>query len=272
MPEIAILVVLVLVVLVVPPLRRAVLSLIGLLAIVAVGSAAFAAAIWGLYQSKPWLTRYQAGVVQETDPSSPPLAPAREDEKKGVTATPETELASSLAGEDEQSLEDERQRAAEEKLRIEIMAARARVILEEDRKLAAQAAAYPLPEGLSETVGDIVAIRIPAWRDQGLASTQKKSIRTWLKSLGLGSDETANIVTAKAWGSLYDMWVGENPGVVPKSPAAGDSGLTFKPPEPKPSPASHPAISAQSESAQGPSPFVLRSQPNREADQSSTGR
>ena len=192
------------------PLRRTVLSLLGLFAIIGAGSAVFAAVIWGIYQAKPWMKIELPAAMQE--------APESGKESAELNATAEADLTAALAAEDAQRLEDEKQRLEDEKLRISILAARARVVLEEDRKLAAQATSYPLPPGVGEMLGDLMAIRIPAWRDKQVAAVQKESIRAWLHSIGLAPEETASIVTAKAWGSLYDLWVAENPGVVPPTP------------------------------------------------------
>jgi hypothetical protein len=244
-----------LVVIAVPRLRRAVLSLLGLFAIIAVGSAVFSGVIWGLYESKPWLTADVPSLVQEE--------PATEDADKGSIATAEEDLESALAGEEAQRLEDEQQRLEEERLRIEIMVARARVILEEDRKLAAQAASFPLPDGVGETLGDIMAIRIPAWRDKAVAEAQKESIRSWLKSIGLTAEETASIVTAKAWGALYDIWVAENPDVALPSPQVSDTQVASTPSEPESLPDQE-SPSPQSEPAPAPPPFVGQILPRRE--------
>ena len=207
MLEIAVGIAVVLLIAVVPPLRRTVLSVLGLFAIIGAGSAVFAAVIWGIYQSKPWLSLDAPSAVQE--------APKPADESPESIATREADLTAALDAEDAQRLAEEQQRLEEEKLRISILAARARVVLEEDRKLAAQATSFPLPAGVGDMLDDLMAIRIPAWRDKQLAANQKELIRTWLHSIGLFPEETGSIVTAKAWGSLYDMWVAENPGVAP---------------------------------------------------------
>jgi hypothetical protein len=231
----------------VPQLRRPVLSLLGLLAIIAAGSAVFATVIWALYESKPWLIPDDRGVAQETAPSR---LPPSEGDSRGSIATAEEDLAAALAGEEAERLDEERQHLEEKKLHRALQAAKARVVLEEDRKLAAQATAYPLPVGVGETLGDIMAIRIPAWRDEKVELAQKESIRAWLQSIGLNAKETANIVTAKAWGSLYDMWVAENPTVAHPSPQAGASEVASTAPEPAPT--SDPVLSAETQTSEEP--------------------
>jgi hypothetical protein len=239
-----------------PWTRRAALSLLGLLAIVVVGSTLFAALIWALYESKTWLIAEDPGIVQQA-----PLS-GQEDLKEAPPPEPDGGDAIQDAEEDLQFAlaSEEAQRLDEARRRIAVLAARARVILEEDRKLAAQAIAYPLPAGVSDRLADIMAIRIPAWRNKGVAAAQKESIRAWLQSIGLDVDETARIVTAKAWGALYDIWVVENPGVATPSPRAG---------EPESLPAGEPPVGRDepppSESAQEPPSFVSQVPPSRQA-------
>jgi len=233
MPGIAIAVVVAVVLLVVavPRVRRAFYSLLGLFAIITLGAAIFGALVWGLYEAKPWLTERSSVAVKET-PEATTSPPPLED-GDDLAGTAEADLASELAEEEAERLDAEQQRLAEQKLHKALLVAKARVILEEDRKLADQATAYPLPAGARDLVGDIMAIRIPAWRDKAVQSAQKESIRKWLASLGLEADETAGIVTAKAWGSLYDLWVAENPDAVPKA-SSGQPQVTATSAEPEP--------------------------------------
>ena len=252
----------VLLIIAVPQLRRAALSLLALFAIIAFGSAAFAGVIWALYESKPWLVPDDRGVAQKTS------TPAQKAAEESI-GTAEADLASALADEEEQHVNDERQRLEEERLRIEITAARARVVLEEDRQLAAQAAAFPLPAGVGDELGDIMAIRIPAWRDKEVAVAQKESIRTWLQSIGLAAEETASIVTAKAWGSLYDMWVAENPDAAPPGSQVGEaeegeSTLSDARPSAEGEPLADQEPSPTSELANEPPPFVGQIPPRRQ--------
>lgn len=204
--EITILVAAVLVVLAVPSLRRAVLSFIGLVAIIVAGSAIVAVVVWGLYQAKPWLTPDAPVVAEEVE------AP----DGKGLISgeVEEADITSAIASEEAQRRKEEQQRLEVAQARIVTLAARARLILEEDRILAEQAAAYPLPSGLELRLGNIVAIRIPAWRDGDVAVRQQEAIRAWLHSIGLTDEETLSITTAKAWGGLHDMWVAETTGVL----------------------------------------------------------
>jgi hypothetical protein len=254
MPGIAIAVVVAVVLLVVavPQARRAVFSLLGLFAIITLGSAIFGALVWGLYEAKPWLTERSSVVVREEAPESATSAPS--EDVDDLAGTAEADLASALAEEEAERLDAAQQRLAEQKLHKALLVAKARVIMEEDRKLAAQATAYPLPAGARDLVGDIMAIRIPAWRDKAVQSAQKQSIRKWLTSLGLEADETAGIVTAKAWGSLYDLWIAENPDAAPKA-SSGPPPVTTTSTEPEPASgeseaaAPEPAPSAPSEAA-----------------------
>ena len=253
MPRIAIAVVVAVVLLVVavPQARRAVFSLLGLLAITTLGSAIFGTLVWGLYEAKPWLTERSSVAVKDIPESA--TSPPSED-VDDLAGTAEADLASALAEEEAERLDAAQQRLAEQKLHKALLVAKARVILEEDRKLAAQATAYPLPAGAGDLVGDIMAIRIPAWRDKAVQSAQKESIRKWLASLGLEADQTAGIVTAKAWGSVYDLWVAENPDAVPKA-SSGQPQVTTTSAEPEPASgepeaaAPEPVPSAPSEAA-----------------------
>lgn len=243
----------VLVIVAVPRLRRTALSLLGLFAIIAVGSAVFGGGIWGLYQFKPWLIFDEPAAVQgEPVPAAEEMEPV---------ATPQADLTAALAAEDAQRLSDEQQRLEEERLRLAIVVARARVILEEDRKLAAQATSYPLSAGVGDRLGDIMAIRIPSWRDKQVAAVQQESIRTWLRSIGLSGEEMATIVTAKAWGSLYDLWVAENPATARPIPQAGEPGAASTPPGIEP--VSDPETVSPSEAAQEPPPLVRQAPPPR---------
>lgn len=207
MLEITIGLAVIIVVLAVPRLRSAVLSLLGLAAIIAAGAAVIAVVVWALYQAKPWLT--PDSPVVTTDAAAPA------EKVSEASATPEADLTSALADEEAQLLAQQQQDVAAEKLRIAGLVGRARYILEEDRKFAEHAALNPLPAGISSSFGNIIAIRIPAWRDNELAGRQSESIRTWLQSIGLSAEETATITTAKAWGSLYDMWIAEKQAAVP---------------------------------------------------------
>jgi hypothetical protein len=211
----------VLVVLAVPRLRSAFLSFMGLAAIIAAGSAVIAVVVWALYQAKPWLTPEQSATTE--DESVP------EEEVADTSDLAEKDLAAALASEDARLQAQQQQKLEEEKLRIARLVGRARYILEEDRKFAEQAALDPLAFGAGSRFDDIIVIRIPAWRDRKLAERQAESIRTWLQSIGLTADETANISTAKAWGSLYDMWVAEERAGTAPSPPAGESAVASGP-------------------------------------------
>ncbi len=203
----------------VPWLRRATLSALGLFGIIGAGVGVFALAIWGVLH-------YKSLLVAERPPDPPsdieeiPL-PARAGGRLPVA----DDLASALAQEDALRAEErallaaaEVARLEQERQRVAALAEQARAILEEDRKLSRHAAAYPLTMGSGSLLADIIAIRIPAWRDRALAAEQSVAIRTWLHEIGLDTFETADIATAKAWGSLYDLWVEEHPEHAPVPP------------------------------------------------------
>jgi len=151
-------------------------------------------------------------------------------------------------------------------------------VLEEDRKLAEQTVSHRLPVGIGGEFVDILAIRIPPWRDKQLAAAQKESIRVWLQSIGLSADETASIVTAKAWGALYDMWLAENPDVVvPRPPSVSTEVASVLPeseaPPPEAAAESAPMPSSQTEPEKPPArdptfppPEAIRRVPPRRPD------
>lgn len=210
----------VLLIVAIPQLRRATLSMLGLLAIVGFGSSVFGAAVWMVYESKQWLA--DDGSDQETQVPIP-LEGGGADPR----VVPTDHFTAALAREEalwqeevQQVLEEKRLIQEQERQRIVALATRARAILEEDRKLARYRADHPLPVAIDGVLADILAIRIPPWRDRELAGVQQESIRTWLVAIGLTADETAHIVTAKAWGGLYDLWIAENPQQAPPDPAA----------------------------------------------------
>lgn len=209
MLEIIIVVAAVLVVFAVPSLRRAALSFLGLVAIIAAGSAIVAVVVWGLYQAKPWVAPDEPTVAEVAE------VPGAKDAIPG--AMEEADLTAAIESEEVRQQGEEQQRLEAERARIADVAARARAILEGDRLLAEQAAAYPLPAGVGSRLGSILAIRIPAWRDGDVAVSQQESIRAWLQSIGLTAEETVSITTAKAWGGLHDMWVAETTGVAAPS-------------------------------------------------------
>lgn len=245
MLEISIGLAVVLVVLAVPRLRSAFLSLMGLAAIIAAGSAVIAVVVWALYQAKPWLTPDEPAMTEDA------AEPERLVPDASVAA--EADLTSALASEEAELAAQRQQKLAEEQLRIARLVGRARYILEEDRKFAEHAVLNPLPAGVRSSFGRIIAIRIPAWRDNELATRQSESIRTWLHSIGLSADETANIGTAKAWGSLYDMWVAETQAVTPTSHQAPEPAVASAPTA-APEAEEAPEIAPQTEPESVPAP------------------
>lgn len=254
----------VLAVLAVPRLRGAVLSLMGLAAIIAAGSAVIAVVVWALYQAKPWLTPDRPAVTEDA------AAPAEKVAEASGTA--EADLASALESEEAQLLARRQKKLAEEELRVARLVGRARYILEEDRKFAEHTALSPLPAGISSSFGNIIAIRIPAWRDNEVARRQSESIRAWLQSIGLGADETASIGTAKAWGSLYDMWVAEKQAAVPVGPGATEPAVASVVAAPEADPVSEPASQTEPEPALVPPPIASQAPPRREVVRSSPPR
>jgi hypothetical protein len=264
MLEITIALAVALVVLAVPRLRRVLLSVMGLAAIIAAGSAVIAVVVWALYQAKPWLTPDEPAVTEETNVPEGKVAKA--------PRTAETDLTSAIAIEEAQLLAQQQQELAEEKLRIARLVGRTRYILEEDRKFAEHAALNPLPAGVSSSFGNIIAIRIPSWRDSELATRESESIRAWLRSIGLSADETASISTAKAWGSLHDLWVAETQAATPATPEAPEPGVASAPtaPETEQAPQTAPQTAPESvpapppQTAPAPPPVARRAPPRRE--------
>lgn len=242
------------VILAVPRLRRAFLSFLGLGAIIAAGSAVVALVVWGLYQSKPWLS--------PDDHLDAEMSTTPAEEIPAVAPDAEADLSSAIASEEAQRADDEQQQLAQqleqEKLRLANLVGRARYILEEDHKFAAHAALNPLPAGVSDSFSNIIAIRIPAWRNDELAEREADEIRSWLRSIGLTAEETATISTAKAWGSLYDMWIAEKQAAAASGPVAAevvvstDASVTVAPTGSATVPA--PEIAAEPESEPAPAP------------------
>jgi hypothetical protein len=245
MLEITIGLAVVLVVLAVPRLRSAFLSLLGLVSIIAAGSAVIAVIVWALYEAKPWLTPDEPSYAEKASP------PVRVLPNTGNEAA-EAELASALASEEAEHFVEDQQELGVEKLRIAALVGRARYILEEDRKFSSLAALNPLPAGVSADFSNIIAFRIPAWRDSELAEREAASIRTWLVSIGLTAEETANISTAKAWGSLYDMWITEKAISTPASPGESQPAVASVPSAPDSS--EKPEQEAQSKPEAKPAP------------------
>lgn len=250
MLEITIGVAVILVVLAVPRLRSALLSFLGLAAIIGAGSAAIALVVWVLYESKPWLTPDDPAVAED--------AAASAKESPVASADAEAHLSSAIASEEAQHVAEQQKTREQEKLRVASLVGRARYILEEDRKFAAHAALNPLPAGVSASFSNIIAIRIPAWRDDALAELESEAIRTWLRSIGLSADETANITTAKAWGSLHDMWNAERQAAAasalpaPRPTVSTDASATVATPGSEAVP--EPEIAAESEPEPAPAP------------------
>ena len=75
MLEIIIPAVVVVVVLAVPALRRAVLSFLGLIAVIMAGAAVVAVVVWALYEAKPWITPDAPEVAEDTGKPDRGVAP-----------------------------------------------------------------------------------------------------------------------------------------------------------------------------------------------------
>jgi len=240
---------------VVPALRRGALSVLGLSAIAAVAIAGIALPVWGLYEAKSWLTG-----------AAPEIADVSEKSRPGHgSETGAAEKALSEAKKAEQRrMEDERQKRAEEQRRLEEelqriadLAEEARIVVENDRKYAEIAADSPRMPGIDQVSTDLIAIRIPSWRDEALAEREMELIRAWLISIGLTPEETAMIVTAKAWGTLYDLWQREitspadRPAPDAQAPAVADS---EEPPQAEPLSEAEPEPDPQAEPPPEPEP------------------
>jgi hypothetical protein len=194
-------------VLAVPPVRQAVLSLIGLLAVAAVAVAGIGLPVWALYEAKPWLVSALPTVV-----APPPPQAAGDGATQGERERDEKALAAAQEAE-RQRIEEERQRQAaaqrkaeEAKLRRAAAAETARSVVDRERTYASLAASSSRLPGLDQVSIDLLAIRIPSWRDGQLAEREQGLIRVWLESIGLTPNETAEIHTANGWGVVYDLW------------------------------------------------------------------
>lgn len=223
MLELTVAAALLLAILTVTRLRRLALALLGLVSIVAGGSLVFGSLVWLTYESKQWIADNGPsflddlpGLFEDDSESGPPT----EDGLTLALAREEESVTEVLRLEDERRRLEQQRLLEEEKLRIAALAAQARAVLEEDRKRAEHAASYSLPARAGDMRGEILAIRIPAWRNKETQAFQKEAIRNWLQDVGLTAEETASISTAKAWGSLYDMWVSEHPELGQVSPWA----------------------------------------------------
>jgi hypothetical protein len=191
----------------IPVLRRAVLSVIGLTGIAALAILGIGLPVWALYELKPWLVSSEQVVAEAS-------AETRANVAEDTESAQEREDAERLRGE-EQERQAEAQRVLEEQQRrIAEITESAREIVAKDGEYAKLARSSQRFPGLDRVSIDLIAIRIPTWRDSDLAEREKVLIRSWLHSLGLLPAETAQIHTASAWGSLYDLWRVENPTAV----------------------------------------------------------
>jgi hypothetical protein len=231
----------------VPPLRRIVLSLIGLAGIVTAGVAVVAGVVWALYQGESWLASRPA--APDSSASAEVAKAGRGDAQVGQGLSQADDLEQRLLDEEKQAAEKEQQALEDARRHTESVAEKARAILEADRAAAALALANAPSYGLVREPMNIIEIRIPAWRDDALAGFQAGLIRSWLHAIGLTPQETANIATAKGWGSLYDLWRTENPDDFARLPPDADGRVTGFPsalpsdaPEPESAPAGEPEL------------------------------
>jgi hypothetical protein len=236
-------VVVALAVLAVPPIRQAVLSLIGLLAVAVVAVAGIGLPVWALYEAKPWLVSALPAVV------APPPQAAVDGAAKGERERDEKALAAAQEAE-RQRIEEERQRQAaaqrkaeEAKLRRTAAAETARSVVDRERTYASLAASSSRLRGLDQVSIDLLAIRIPSWRDGQLSEREQGLIRVWLESIGLTPDETAEIHTANGWGTVYDLWIQDKAAVAEEDPLqprvavrAAPEPIPDQDPEPEPEP------------------------------------
>jgi hypothetical protein len=169
-----------------------------------------------------------------------------------------------VPAEDLRLVEEQRQRQAEaqrkreqEQARISGIAQTIRGIVERERKYAALSASRSRLPGVEQLSADLIAIRIPSWRDPALAEREQALIVAWLYAIGLTAEETTSIRTANGWGSVYDLWRSENPLLAATSP--GGDGEIVEAPAETAAPASVPEAepSAAPEAALPPAPEVI---------------
>jgi hypothetical protein len=202
-------------VLLVPQARRTALESLAVAALAAGGVLALALPVWALYQAEPWLPT----------PAVPQQGAA------GGTGQPQ-EAAPGPADELRRR-EQERQRQEQreqEQARVADIAATIRGIVERERRYAALSTSRPRLPGVEQLAADLIAIRVPSWRDADLAEREKALIMAWLYAIGLTAEETASIHTANGWGAVYDLWRTENPILAASAPAEPGE-LAGAPPE-----------------------------------------
>lgn len=248
-------------VLAVPPIRQAVLSLIGLLAVAAVAVTGIGLPVWALYEAKPWLVSALPTVVVAPSQAEGDGAARgeRERDDKALAAAQEAER---------QRIEEERQRQAaaqrkaeEAKLRRTAAAETARSVVDRERTYASLAASSSRLRGLDQVSFDLLAIRIPSWRDGQLAEREQGLIRVWLESIGLTPDETAEIHTANGWGTVYDLWNQDKAAAAEEEDPLQPRVAVRAAPEPIPDPDPEPEPEPEAEPEPEPEPEWQRVDP-----------
>ena len=233
-------------VLLIPQARRTALESLGVLAIAAGGVLALALPVWALYQVEPWLP----------PPTAPePAAPDGGGQSPAAPAVPAQDLR--LLEEESQRQAEAQRKREQEQARIAGIAQTIRGIVERERKYVALSASRSRLPGIEQLSADLIAIRIPSWRDPALAEREQALIVAWLYAIGLTAEETASIRTANGWGSVYDLWRSENPLLAATSPG-GDAEIAEAPSETAaPALAPEAGSAAALEAALPPAPEVL---------------
>jgi hypothetical protein len=222
-----------------PWTRKATIKVVALLAIAAVGVAGIGLPVWALYEAKPLLVPTYVRVEDSAGQASGDGEPRSAIRLSEDLLPPEHEIERLLLEEERQRLAEEERKREEERIkrekeleRIAGIVESARAVVERDRRYAEVAATSPRLPGIDQVSADLITIRIPSWRDELLAQTEKEQIRTWLHSIGLTPEETASIYTANGWGSVYDLWRKDMAAAEQKEEGAGEAADTAEVPGP----------------------------------------
>jgi hypothetical protein len=224
-------------VLLIPKARRTALEMLAVTAIAVGGIAAFALPVWGLYQAAPlW------------EPSPAGRAAGAEDGTGQLEVLVREQQEAQRRREEEERLRraEEQRKQEEEQARIAAIAETVRSVVERERRYAAVSASRLRLPGADQLSGDLIAIRIPAWRDTEVAEREKALIMAWLYAIGLTAEEAASIRTANGWGSVYDLWRIENP-LLAASASSEAPALVDAEPGPRPAPEAEPELPAAPE-------------------------
>jgi hypothetical protein len=234
-------------VLLVPKARKTALEMLAVTAIAAGGIAALALPVWALYQAAPFL-----------EPPSPAPGEGAEDGTGQLEVLVQQQEEQRRREEEERLRQAEEQRQREEEqARITAIAETVRSLVERERRYAAVSASRPRLPGADRLSGDLIAIRIPAWRDAETAAREKALIIAWLYAIGLTADEAASIHTANGWGSVYDLWRIENP-LLATNASSEATAVVGAGPDPRPAPESDAEPEVLPEPVLPPAPEVLR--------------